>query len=120
MSDITIYHNPRCSKSRAVLALLEENDIEPEVIYYLENPPTPAELKALLKKLNMELDEVIRQGEPEYEELGLGDDSLSEAIKLDLVCRHPSLIQRPIIVKGDTAIIGRPPEKVLSLIEADS
>lgn len=120
MATITLYHNPRCSKSRAVLALLEENDINPEVIYYLENPPTPEEMKSLLSKLGMNLDDVIRHGEPEYEELGLGDSSLSQAIKLDLVCKHPRLIQRPIIVKGDTAIIGRPPEKVLSLIGADA
>ncbi|MCI5108154.1 MAG: arsenate reductase (glutaredoxin) [Pseudomonadales bacterium] len=120
MTAITLYHNPRCSKSRATLALLEENEINPEIIYYLETPPSSDELKALLEKLDMNLEQIIRRGEPEFEELGLGDETLNEAIKLDLVCKHPRLIQRPIVVKGDKAIIGRPPEKVLELIGADT
>lgn len=119
MTDITLYHNPRCSKSRATLALLEENEINPEIIYYLETPPNSTELKELLNKLDMKLDDIIRSSEPEFEELGLGDSTLNEAIKLDLVCKHPRLIQRPIVVKGDRAIIGRPPEKVLELIGDD-
>lgn len=119
MADITLYHNPRCSKSRAALALLEQNDIDPEIVYYLENPPTSEELQALLDKLEIELDDIIRRSEPEFEELGLGDKSLSKEIKLDLVCKHPRLIQRPIVIKGDRAIIARPPEKVLQLIESD-
>ncbi len=117
MTDITLYHNPRCSKSRAALALLEENDIKPRLVLYLEKPPSPTELQALLKKLGMTLDEIIRNGEPEFEELGLGDGTLSESIKLDLVCKHPQLIQRPIAIRGERAIIGRPPENVLQLLE---
>lgn len=117
MSEITLYHNPRCSKSRAALALLEENEVEPEIIYYLETPPNSEELKALLKKLALPLADIIRRNEPEYDELGLGDETLNDNIKLDLVCKHPRLIQRPIIVKGDKAIIGRPPEKVLELLD---
>ena len=119
METITLYHNPRCSKSRATLALLEENDINPEIIYYLENPPTAEQLKALLGKLGMELRDILRKGEPEYDELGLGDDNLSEAIVLDLVCKHPRLIQRPIVVRGERAVLGRPPENVLQLLEDD-
>lgn len=119
MSDITLFHNPRCSKSRAALALLEQNDIEPDIVYYLENPPTRDELRALLGKLDIELDAIIRRSEPEFEELGLGDPSLSNEIKLDLVCKHPRLIQRPIVIKGDRAIIARPPERVLQFIESD-
>lgn len=117
MTDITLYHNPRCSKSRAALALLEENDVQPNLMLYLENPPTTQELQELLDKLNLKLEGIIRRGEAEYEELGLGDDSLSDSIKLDLVCKHPILIQRPIAVRGDRAIIGRPPENVLQLLE---
>lgn len=117
MSNISIYHNPRCSKSRAALALLEENDINPEIILYLDNPPTAEELQALLQKLGMGIRDILRRSEPEFEEFGLGDDSLSEEIVFDIVCRHPRLIERPIVVKGDRAIIGRPPENVLQLIE---
>lgn len=117
MTDITLYHNPRCSKSRAALALLEENEVNPNLVLYLENPPTAQELQELLDKLNLKLDGIIRRGEPEYDELGLGDSSLSDSIKLDLVCKHPKLIQRPIAVRGDRAIIGRPPENVLQLLE---
>jgi len=117
MERITIYHNPRCSKSRATLALLEENEANPEIVYYLDKPPTAEELKGLLDKLGMGLREILRQSEPEYEELGLGDGSLSDEIVLDLVCKHPRLIQRPIVVLGERAVLGRPPENVLALLE---
>ncbi len=116
MSAITLYHNPRCSKSRATLALLEENEVELDIVYYLENPPNAEELKALLEKLGLGLRDIIRKSEPEFEELGLGDQTLSDEIVLDLVCKHPRLIQRPIIVKGDRAVLGRPPENVFALI----
>ncbi|MBT8146759.1 MAG: arsenate reductase (glutaredoxin) [Gammaproteobacteria bacterium] len=118
MTDVTLYHNPRCSKSRAVLALLEENDISPEIIYYLDNPPDAKQLKALLKKLDMNVRDILRRSEQEYENLGLDDESLAEEIVLDLLIKHPKLLQRPIVVAGDQAIIGRPPENVLPLIEA--
>lgn len=116
MDDITIYHNPRCSKSRATLALLEENDIKPEIVYYLESPPDTELLKNLLSKLGLGIRELLRKSEPQYDELGLDNESLAEEIILDLVSKHPKLIQRPIVVKGDAAIIGRPPENVLTLI----
>ena len=117
MDRIKIYHNPRCSKSRATLALLEENEANPEIIYYLETPPTSDELRDLLQKLGMGIREIIRTSEPGYGELGLDDESLSEPIVFDIICEHPKLIQRPIVIKGDQAIIGRPPENVLALLD---
>ena len=119
MNEIVVYHNPNCSKSLATLALLEENDVPAEVIHYLETPPTIVELKELLAKLGFGIRDLLRKNEPDYDDLGLEDEDLSEEIVYDLVCRHPILIQRPIVVKGDTAIIARPPESVLALIGAN-
>ena len=116
MTRIRIYHNPECSKSRAALALLEENDINPEIIYYLENPPSTEELKSLLAKLGLKLQDILRRSEADFDELSLDDETLSEEIVLDLLQKHPHLLQRPIVVKGDRAIIARPPEDVLTLI----
>lgn len=116
MEAIKIYHNPNCSKSRASLALLEENDIKPEIIYYLESPPSSDELKQLLAKLGMGIHDILRKSEDEYDELGLDNESLSDEIIFDFVTKHPKLLQRPIVVKGERAIIGRPPENVLSLL----
>ena len=116
MTNITFYHNPECSKSRAALALLEENDVSPEVIYYLETPPSIEDLKSLLGKLGLQLRDIIRRTEDDYDELGFDDETLSEEIVLDLLQKHPNLLQRPIVVKGDRAIIARPPEAVLGLI----
>jgi len=116
VKDIKIYHNPRCSKSRAALALLEENDVNPEIIYYLDNPPSKSELKSLLRKLHLGIRDILRKQEAVYDEVGLGDDVLSEEIIFDLVAKHPILIERPIVVQGDKAILGRPPENVLQLI----
>lgn len=117
MASVTLYHNPRCSKSRAVLALLEENDIDPELVYYMDNPPDIKELKGLLKKLDLSVRDVLRRSEPEFEELALDDESLAEEIVLDLLAKHPQLLQRPIVVSGNKAIIGRPPEVVLPFLE---
>ena len=116
MHTIKIYHNPRCSKSRATLRLLKENDVTPEIVHYLESPPTSDELKDLLQKLGMGIRELIRTSEPEYCELGLNDMSLGEPIVFDIICKHPKLMQRPIVIKDDQAIIGRPPENVLALL----
>lgn len=117
MEPITIYHNPRCSKSRATLALLEENDVSPEIVYYLETPPSKEQLRELLAKLGMGIRDILRSSEDEYGELGLDDDTLSEEIVFDIVCKHPQLLQRPIVVQGERAILGRPPENVLSLLQ---
>ena len=116
MINITLYHNPRCSKSRAALALLEENDISPEIVLYLDNPPTREELNELLRKLGIGIRDLLRRSEPEYEQYNLGDSSLSDEIVFEIVGEHPKLIERPIIVRGERAVIGRPPERVLELL----
>lgn len=116
MSDISIYHNPRCSKSRQTLQLLEERGIEPEIVLYLETPPTHKELQALLKKLGIGPRELLRRGEAEYAERNLGDASLGDVALIDAMVACPKLIERPIVVRGARAVIGRPPENVLELL----
>jgi arsenate reductase len=116
MSEITIYHNPRCSKSRQTLALLEEKGVTPAVILYLETPPSEAELTDVLTKLGMAPRELLRKGEAEYKDNNLQDQSLSDADLLAAMARFPKLIERPIVIKGDKAKIGRPPESVLELL----
>lgn len=110
-----IYHNPRCSKSRQTLQLLKENGVTPEVVLYLENIPTKSELKTVLKKLNISAEELIRKGEKDYKENFKGKE-MSEDQWIDAMIKFPKLIERPIVVKGDKAVIGRPPENVLEII----
>ncbi len=117
MSAFTIYHNPRCSKSRQTLALLEEHGVQPNIVLYLETPPTTKELAALLRKLGLTAAELVRRGEEEYKVCGLSQAS-SEAAILAVMAKHPKLIERPIVVKGARAVLGRPPENVLELINA--
>ena len=113
---ITIYHNPRCSKSRQMLALLEEKGVEPEVVLYLENPPSKAALKGLVKKLGLSsAREMMRTKEDLYKELGLASET-REAALIDAMAENPVLIERPIVVNGDKAAIGRPPENVLDIL----
>ena len=116
MSDITIYHNPRCSKSRQTLSLLEEKGIKPDIVLYLENPPSAKELKAILKKLGIPARELLRKGEDAYKENNLSDQSLSESALIDAMTKFPKLIERPIVIKGDKAVLGRPPENALTLV----
>jgi arsenate reductase len=116
MTDLTLYHNPRCSKSRGALELLEARGLQPSVVRYLETPPSAEQLKSLLGKLGIAARELLRSGEDEYKTLGLADASLSEAQLIEAMVRHPKLIERPILVAGDKAVIGRPPEKVLELL----
>ena len=111
-----IYHNPRCSKSRATLALLEERGIQPEVVEYLKTPPNEKRLRALLKKLGMRPIDLIRKNEAEWKESGL-DAAASDDELIALMVRHPILIERPIVEVGQRAKIERPPEQVLELIE---
>lgn len=111
-----IYHNPRCGKSRQTLALIEEAGIEPEVIEYLKTPPTAEELDAILKKLKMEPQELMRKGEAIYKELKLGERELSRDEAIAVMLEHPKLIERPIVVKGRKAVLGRPPENVKELL----
>lgn len=113
---VTIYHNPRCSKSRQTLALLEENGVEPEVVLYLETPPSASDLKELLSKLGISARDLLRKGEDAYKENGLSDKSLSEEVLIQAMTQFPKLIERPIVVKGSKAVLGRPPENVLELI----
>lgn len=116
MTTVTLFHNPRCSKSRQTLSLLEEQGITPEVVLYLETAPTVDELLQLLNKLKLPVRDIIRSGEQEYKDLNLSDDSLNDEQLLSAVQQHPRLLQRPIVVKGDKAAIGRPPESVLDIL----
>ena len=111
-----IYHNPRCSKSRQSLALLQEAGVEPEVIEYLTDPPTAEELAQILDSLQMEPTDLMRTGEAVYQELGLREKQLSRQEAIETMIQHPVLIQRPIVVNGDQAVIGRPPENLKSLL----
>jgi arsenate reductase len=112
----TIYHNPRCSKSRQTLQLLQENNIQPEIIEYLQSPPTKKELDEILNLLGIEPRELIRKKEPEYKALNLDDESLSREEIIAIMVKHPKLIERPIVIHNNQAEIGRPPEKVLEII----
>ena len=116
MSDIQILHNPRCSKSRQTLALLEEKGIEPEVIKYLDTPPSATELKAILQKLRISARDLLRKGEDDYKALNLKDPSLSEDALIEAMVKHPKLIERPIVINNNQARLGRPPESVLDII----
>ncbi|KRE87318.1 arsenate reductase [Rhodanobacter sp. Soil772] len=113
---VRIYHNNRCSKSRATLALLEEHGGEVEVINYLDNPPSAAELAVLLKQLGMTPRELLRTGEAEYQALGLDDPALDGAALIAAMVAHPKLIERPIVVANGKAALGRPPEAVLAIL----
>jgi len=113
---IRIFHNPRCSKSRATLALLQERGFEPEITLYLENPPDAGELRSILGKLGLKARQLMRTGEAEYRELGLSDESLSEKALIAAMAAHPRLIERPIVLANGKAAIGRPPEAVLDIL----
>ena len=112
----TIYHNPRCTKSRATLALLQEHGIEPTVIEYLDHPPTATTLKTILRKLGMKAEQLARKGEDIYKERWAGRE-LTDAKWVEVLVEHPVLIERPIVVMGERAVIGRPPENVLQLLK---
>lgn len=112
---IRIYHNPRCSKSRQTLELIEQAGITPEILLYLETAPGAQELHDLLRKLGISAHELLRKKEAEYSEAGLSPDS-SEAEVIAAMVKYPKLIERPIVVKGDRAVLGRPPENVKALL----
>ena len=115
MTDFTIYHNPRCSKSRQTLALLGEHGVEPKIVEYLQNPPDPETLETVLEKLGMEPQAAMRTKEKEYRTLGLAGVTDSQSL-IRAMTENPILIERPIVVSGSRARIGRPPEKVLELL----
>lgn len=113
---VTIYHNPRCSKSRQTLALLVEKGVAPDIVEYLKTPPSAAELKAILKKLGLKPQEIVRTTDARYAELGLKERVVSEDELIALIAENPVLIERPIVVSGNKAAIGRPPETVLAIL----
>jgi arsenate reductase len=111
-----IYHNPRCSKSRQTLALLEENNVQPEVVEYLKTPLDANTIEQIVGKLGVSVRDIIRTKESEYKENGLDNQSLTDAEIIETLVNVPKLIERPIVVNGDKAAIGRPPENVLAII----
>ncbi len=116
MSSVTLYHNPRCSKSRQTLQLLEDNGVSPDIVLYLETPPSADDINGLLKKLGISARELLRKGEDAYKENKLKDTSLSDEQLVAAMVAHPKLIERPIVVKGNKAVLGRPPENALALV----
>ncbi|AVJ56139.1 arsenate reductase (glutaredoxin) [Idiomarina sp. OT37-5b] len=115
MSELTIYHNPRCSKSRQTLALIEERGAQPTVVEYLKTPPNAAELTRILELLQLQPKQLMRTKEDLYKELGLADVDDNDTLITAMV-NNPKLIERPIVINGDKAVIGRPPENVLDIL----
>ncbi len=113
---VTIYHNPRCGKSRATLALIEGRGLKPTIIEYLKTPPTEEQLTGLLELIGLEPRQLMRHGEPVYKELALDDPRLSDAALISAMVQHPILIERPIVVANGKAVLGRPPESVLAIL----
>ena len=117
MTTVTIYHNPRCSKSRETLALLEQRGIEPNVVLYLQQPPDVATLRQLVQSLGLSsVRALMRTKEEEYQALGLDEPALSEEALLTALAAHPKLMERPIVVAQGKARLGRPPEQVLEIL----
>ncbi|MFJ7884892.1 arsenate reductase (glutaredoxin) [Pseudomonas sp. NPDC096917] len=116
MTDLTLYHNPRCSKSRGALELLQARGLAPTIVRYLDTPLDAAQLHDLLGKLHISARQLLRTGEDAYTTLNLADASLSDEQLIAAMAAHPKLIERPILVAGDNAVIGRPPEKVLEIL----
>jgi arsenate reductase len=114
--DIVIFHNPRCSKSRATLQLLEERGVEPQIIEYLKTPPSTSRLKELLAMLDMSPRDLMRKGEDPYKDLGLIDTDKDDDTLVAVMVDNPILIERPIVVTGGKARLGRPPEQVLEIL----
>ncbi len=112
-----IYHNPRCSKSRQTLALIRETGIEPDVIEYLKTPPSAAELDRVLKLLGLEPQDVMRKKEAAYKKLGLSGKTLTRKEAIKTLIENPVLLERPIVIAGNQAVIGRPPENVKPLLK---
>jgi arsenate reductase len=116
MSNVTIWHNPRCSKSRQALRLLRDRGVEPRIVEYLKTPPSEAELTHALAELGMTPRQLMRKKEALYGELGLDDEALTEAELVEAMATHPKLIERPVAFSGGRAVIGRPPQNVLTLL----
>lgn len=116
MEKVTLYYNPRCSKCREALCVLEEKGIKPEIVEYLKTPPTEKQLKEILKKLGLKAEELLRKKEPLFIEKYKGK-KLSEAEWVTVMCKNPVLIERPIAIEGNKAIIGRPAERVIEILK---
>lgn len=110
-----IYHNPRCTKSRETLKLIEDKGIKPKVVEYLKNPPSAAELKNIIKLLGVPVMEIVRKKEDAYKESGISK-AVSDDKIIEILVKNPTLIERPIVVSGNKAAIGRPPENVLAIL----
>jgi len=113
---VTIYHNPRCSKSRQTLKLLQDKGIEPRIVEYLRTPPDKETLRHLITMLGISPRELLRRKEAPYKELGLADPQKSDEEIIAAMVEHPVLIERPIVVKDERAALGRPPEQVLEIL----
>ena len=113
---VKIYHNPRCSKSRQTLAILQEHGVQPQIIEYLQHPPSKAQLTQILSLLGMQPRDLMRKKEPEYKQNQLDDPQLSDEQLIEAMIQHPKLIERPIVVRGGKAVLGRPPENVLEIL----
>ena len=114
--DIILYHNPRCSKSRQTLALIEDRGIKPTIVEYLKTPPNHQQLDSILRGLELEPRGLMRTKEAEYKELGLADSALSRDHLIEAMIANPKLIERPILVVGDQIVVGRPPENALTIL----
>ena len=115
---VTIYHNPRCSKSRQTLELLKTEGVEPDIIEYLKTPPDKATLKKILKQLGLKPRELIRKKEAAYKEAGLDNDNLEDDKLIEAMIENPILIERPIVLANGKAAIGRPPDSVLDILRS--
>ena len=116
MTALTIYHNPRCSKSRQTLELINNSGADVEVVEYLKQPPSVEQLTSILLSLNLKAQDIMRKKEEEYKASGLDNVSLAEEEQIKLIIKNPKVMERPIVIKDDKAIIGRPPENVLELL----
>ena len=114
--EIIIYHNPKCSKSRKALEIIKSKNIEPIIILYLVNKLSKTEVKNLLSKLGLSIRDILRTGEDEYKNNNLKNENLSDDKLIDFLIRFPKLLQRPIVVKNNKAVIGRPPENILDIL----
>ncbi len=113
---VTICHNPRCTKSRQTLSLLIEKGFEPNIVLYLQSPPSAKDIQTILSKLDLSARDLIRSKEAAYTEANLDNNSLSQEALINAMCQNPMLIERPIVICGDKAALGRPPENVLSIL----
>ena len=113
---VIIYYNPKCRKSREALQIIKEKGIEPDIVYYLDEPPSTSELAEILRKMGKRPRDIFRKSEPLYKDLGLKNKDLSDDILLQYLNKHPILIERPIVIKGQRAVLGRPPEDIKKII----